>query len=72
MGVDIPSAVAIRDVLVRLSCNDLLGPAGGPEEETLANRVHERYVLGMFAPWEGSRILRNRPPDPLSARPESF
>ncbi|MHB8836204.1 MAG: hypothetical protein ACYC9Y_10905 [Candidatus Methylomirabilia bacterium] len=44
------SAVAIREELVRLFCNDLLGPAGGPEEEILENRVRERYLLGMLAP----------------------
>jgi len=45
-----PSAVAIREELVRLVCGDLLGPAGGPHEEVTEGRVRERYLTGMLAP----------------------
>lgn len=45
-----PSATAIRDKLESLVLADLLGPAGGPEEEVDERRVSERYLVGMLAP----------------------
>ena len=36
------SSVAIREELTRLVCGDLLGPAGGPNEEVAEGRVRER------------------------------
>ncbi len=45
-----PSASAIRDELERTVAADLLGPAGGPEEEVAERRVSERYLVGMLAP----------------------
>ena len=40
----------IREELQTLVLNDLLGPAGGPEEEVNELRVSERYLVGMLAP----------------------
>ncbi len=45
-----PSASAIRDELERTVAADLLGPAGGLEEEVAERRVSERYLVGMLAP----------------------
>lgn len=49
-----PSANAIRNELKQLVFADLLGPAGGPEEEVNEQRVRDRYLVGMLAPkgWE--------------------
>src|SRR5438105_14507635 len=43
---------AIRDELTEMVLNDLLGPAGGPEEELdqREDRVTGRYLVGMLAP----------------------
>jgi hypothetical protein len=45
-----PSQAQIRDELQRLILADLLGPAGGEDEEVAENRVSERYLVGMLAP----------------------
>jgi hypothetical protein len=37
-------------MLEDLVIHDLLGPAGGPEEEVTEDRVRERYLVGMLAP----------------------
>src|SRR5205823_4348976 len=39
-----------RDELERLVLQDLLGPAGGPEEELDEGSVRDRYLVGMLAP----------------------
>jgi hypothetical protein len=53
-----PSQYKIRDELEQLVVADLLGPAGGPEEEVAERQVSERYVTGMLAP----RRQRLHPP----------
>lgn len=45
-----PSPAAIRGELEQLVLADLLGPAGGEEEEVTDRRVSERYLVGMLAP----------------------
>ena len=45
-----PSHSEIRDMLEGLVIHDLLGPAGGPDEEVTEDRVRERYLVGMLAP----------------------
>src|SRR6266487_4939389 len=47
-----PSSSAIRDELERLVLLDLLGPAGGPEEELEDANVRDRYLVGALAPSE--------------------
>ena len=49
---DSSSPHAIRDELTNMVIKDLLGPAGGPEEELSQweDRVRERYLVGMLAP----------------------
>src|SRR5699024_8981916 len=45
-----PSELAIRQEFEDLILADLLGPAGGPEEEVDESRVSDRYLVGMLAP----------------------
>jgi hypothetical protein len=45
-----PTAGQLRHELERLVLADLLGPAGGEEEEVDEANVRERYLVGMLAP----------------------
>jgi hypothetical protein len=45
-----PSATTIRDEHEKLIVAELLGPAGGDDEEVVEDRLTERYILGMLAP----------------------
>ena len=47
-----PTRAAIRDELTDMVIRDLLGPAGGPEEELnqYEDHVYGRYLVGMLAP----------------------
>ena len=45
-----PAPAALRAELERLVLLDLLGPAGGAEEEIASSSVRDRYLLGMLAP----------------------
>lgn len=45
-----PSKRALRDELERVVLQDLLGPAGGIDEEIAENSVRDRYLVGMLAP----------------------
>ncbi len=47
-----PPPSALRDELQRLVLLDLLGPAGGAEEELDESSVRDRYLVGMLAPRE--------------------
>lgn len=47
-----PSPAAMRDELEDLVLRDLLGPAGGAEEEVSDSRLRERYLVGLLAPDE--------------------
>ena len=46
----IPSPMKIREELEQMVLNDLLGPAGGPNEEIDEQSVRDRYLVGMLAP----------------------
>ncbi len=46
----VPAPAALRDELAALVVNDLLGPAGGPEETVAEARLSERYLVGLLAP----------------------
>jgi len=50
-----PSAFAVRDELQALIIGELLGPAGGEQEEVAETRVTERYILGMLGPQRAVR-----------------
>jgi hypothetical protein len=45
-----PSATKIREELLQAVLFDLLGPAGGPDEELDERNVRDRYLVGMLAP----------------------
>lgn len=45
-----PSPTKIREELLQAVHLDLLGPAGGPEEEIDERSVRDRYLVGMLAP----------------------
>ena len=47
-----PAPAAIRDELTGMVIRDLLGPAGGPDEELsqFEDHVYGRYLVGMLAP----------------------
>ena len=46
----IPSPMKIREELEQMVVNDLLGPAGGPDEELVERNVRDRYLVGVLAP----------------------
>ncbi len=46
----IPSPADMREELEMMVVRDLLGPAGGPDEELVEDRVRDRYIVGMLAP----------------------
>lgn len=48
--LEIPSLYQIRNELEQAVLNDLLGPAGGEEEEIDEARVSDRYLVGLLAP----------------------
>src|SRR5438128_1095769 len=45
-----PSPMQIREELETAVIRDLLGPAGGPDEEVDETSVRERYLVGILAP----------------------
>src|SRR5437667_3710287 len=49
-----PTPAALRDELETMVLRDLLGPAGGEEEEVDDFRVHDRYLIGILAPNDAS------------------
>jgi hypothetical protein len=50
LAASVPSAYEIRAKLETAILNDLLGPAGGDEEEVTEANVSDRYLVGMLAP----------------------
>jgi hypothetical protein len=46
----LPTPYAIRDELEKAVLADLLGPAGGEEEEVDEDSVSDRYLVGLLAP----------------------
>jgi hypothetical protein len=46
----VPTPAALRAELERLVLLELLGPAGGPDEEVNEASVQDRYLVGMLAP----------------------
>jgi hypothetical protein len=58
MGEGSPSAVAIREELVRLFCNDLLGHAGGPDEAALRRRCRYPGAARIAFPEAAAESLR--------------
>ena len=50
---EIISKTEIRNQLLRLVLEDLLGPKGGEEEVIKDNKIENRYVLGKLYPKTG-------------------
>src|SRR6476646_5321841 len=52
INTSVPSPHAVRDELTGMVVKDLLGPAGGPDEELdqREDRASGRYLIGMLAP----------------------
>jgi hypothetical protein len=50
----LPTAYEIRDELEKAVLADLLGPAGGEEEEVDEDSVSDRYLVGLLAPLQRS------------------
>src|SRR5262249_59314143 len=62
LSTEMPTPVGFRTMLEEMVVGDLLGPAGGPEEELTERNVRDRYLVGVLAP---------RPqPQPLPAKVE--
>src|SRR5262245_59326246 len=45
-----PLPTELRAKLEEMVLNDLLGPAGGADEELTQGNVHDRYLVGVLAP----------------------
>ncbi|GAC1366475.1 MAG: DISARM system helicase DrmA [Ktedonobacteraceae bacterium] len=63
-----PSPARMRDELEDMVLRDLLGPAGGEEEEVDEQRVRDRYLIGLLAPNEAQ--LPSEEDDALMATTE--
>ncbi len=50
LAASLPSPTALRAELEDLVVRELLGPAGGAEEEVDESRVSDRYLVGILAP----------------------
>jgi hypothetical protein len=50
LAAAVPSPVQLRAELEELVVKELLGPAGGPNEEVNETRVSDRYLVGILAP----------------------
>jgi hypothetical protein len=58
----VPSPRQLRASLEEMVVGDLLGPAGGPDEELTERNVRDRYLVGVLAPRPQAQ--------PASAKPE--
>jgi len=50
------SALDLRQELIDLVEREILGPAGGPEEEIDERRVKDRYLVGCLAPKDSMTV----------------
>src|SRR3954447_15795898 len=48
--LSVPPPVRLRAMLQEMVVGDLLGPAGGPDEELTERNVRDRYLVGVLAP----------------------
>lgn len=57
-----PSPMQLRAALEEMVVKDLLGPAGGPNEEVYERNVRDRYLVGVLAPPQhGSGVEASSP-----------
>ncbi len=59
-----PSPAGMREELEAMVLRDLLGPAGGEDEEVDEDRVRDRYLVGMLAPGKTQTVPEEH--DPLA------
>jgi hypothetical protein len=57
-----PSPAQMREELEEMVLRDLLGPAGGDDEEVDEDRVRDRYLVGMLAPGKTQTIPEEHEP----------
>jgi len=62
----IPSAYEIRAELEKIVLDDLLGPAGGENEEITELRVSDRYLVGVLAPLHRKQYLEQEDDEDLA------
>ena len=62
--LEAPSSSQMREELEEMVLRDLLGPAGGEDEEIDEARVHDRYLIGMLAPGKTQTVPEEH--DPLA------
>jgi hypothetical protein len=55
-----PTAHQLREELQELVLRDLLGPAGGPEEEVAEGRLKERYLVEPLMPPRQLEVTEHR------------
>ena len=60
LAAQTPSPTRLRAKLEQMVIADLLGPAGGPDEEVVERTVRDRYLVGVLAP---RRRRDERPPE---------
>src|SRR5919198_816223 len=69
----VPSSLALRDELEAMFLKELLGPAGGPDEE-IEESPSTRYFVGVLAPRKraksGSPSVSTGRPSPTSPEAE--
>jgi hypothetical protein len=65
LAAALPTPTALRSELEDLVVKELLGPAGGPDEEVDESRVSDRYLVGILAPRR--TILRASESDSLAS-----
>ena len=64
----VPSPTQLRAMLEEMVLGDLLGPAGGPDEELTERNVHDRYLVGVLAPRRQQDLFDRS--GPASATPD--
>lgn len=58
-----PTPMQLRAMLEEMVVNDLLGPAGGAEEELTERNVRDRYLVGVLAPRPAPQAANAAKPD---------
>lgn len=57
----VPTPTQLRAILEAMVVDDLLGPAGGPDEELTERNVRDRYLVGILAPRPQAQPLPAKP-----------
>ena len=57
----VPTPRQLRAMLEEMVVGDLLGPAGGPDEELTERNVRDRYLVGVLAPRPPAQAVPAKP-----------